>query len=84
MSILTYTYGNYALELDRGKGIVWKNGLLLFKGFGYTAIKIYVENVPEHRHKFRSQLSMRQKVVFNKSPVPEPEIEKPQKKLKKR
>lgn len=64
MSVLVYEHGEYALELDRSKGIVWHNGKLLFKGFAYTAIKIYVQNVPEERKKFRSQLSMRQKVEF--------------------
>jgi len=65
MSIITYTNGEYTLELDRGRGVVYKNDdTLVFKGFGYTAIKIYIANVPEHRKKFRNQLEMRQKVEF--------------------
>jgi len=36
----------------------------MFKGFAYSAIKMYIGNVPEHRHKFKNQLNMRQKVEF--------------------
>ena len=64
MAVLVYKHNQYALEVDRSKGRFYIDGKLMFKGFAYTAIKMYIGNVPEHRHKFKNQLNMRQKVEF--------------------
>ncbi len=56
----------YSLELVGSKGIVYSNGVLLFKGFSGTAIKEYLRYVPEHKHKFRGQLAHKRQLDLAK------------------
>jgi len=78
---MTYSLNEYSLELDGAKGRVFQNNKLVFLGFAYKAIKIYINRVPSQKHHFKSQLNMRQKVIFGEGPS-KPEIPKPTKKLK--
>ena len=67
MAVLVYKHNKYALEIDRSKGRFYIDDKLMFKGFAYSAIKIYISHVPEHKYKFKKQLNMRQKVEFSKT-----------------
>ena len=56
--------------MDDGKGCVYKNGQLMFKGDGYIAIKFllsYTDNAEEVRNHFNAQLSQREKCRWQKN-----------------
>ena len=57
------------IELWNGKGSLYQNGRLLFRGDGYIAIKMFVDktnNAPEVIERFKSQLTMREEVKWKK------------------
>ncbi len=62
-----YKTNNTELELNGDKGTVIYNDKLIFKGFGYTAIKEYIRlsgNSEEASRPFKKQLGMREKCRF--------------------
>ncbi len=65
----TYVYENLKLEQIYGKGSLFVNGRLVFKGDGYIAIKMFIHesgNAPEVIDKFKAQLNMREQLKWNK------------------
>jgi len=64
---MLYKTNNAELELNGDKGTVICNDKLIFKGFGYTAIKEYIRlsgNSEEASRPFKKQLGMREKCRF--------------------
>ena len=62
-----YRHYNNVLELANGKGTLFVNNKLIFKGFGYEAIKMYISatgNDPVASKPFKKQLSMREACRF--------------------
>ena len=62
-----YRHYNNVLELANGKGTLFVNNKLIFKGFGYEAIKMYINacgNDPEASKPFLKQISMREACRF--------------------
>ena len=60
---MRFDYDNCSIILDDGKGNVYRNGKLMFKGDGYVAIKFllqFTNNAEQVRNKFRAQLSQRE------------------------
>ena len=60
---------NTILELWNSKGSLFQNGKLVFRGYGYIAIKMFIDktgNAPEVVKRFKSQLSMREEVKWKK------------------
>ena len=63
----TYVYENLKLEQKEGKGTLFVNGRLVFKGDGYVALNMFIDksgNAPEVRNKFKNQLTMREQVKW--------------------
>ena len=57
---MRFDYDNCSIILDDGKGNVYRNGKLMFKGDGYVAIKFllqFTNNAEQVRNKFHAQLS---------------------------
>ena len=62
-----YRHNNAVLELKGSKGTLFVDDKLIFKGFGYHAIKMYISacgNDPEASKPFKKQLSMREACRF--------------------
>tara|TARA_Y100001937_G_C6999268_1_gene275670 strand:- start:168 stop:464 length:297 start_codon:yes stop_codon:yes gene_type:complete len=60
---MRFDYDNCSILLDDGKGKVYRNGRLMFKGDGYVAIKYmlnFTNNAETVRTKFHAQLSQRE------------------------
>ena len=60
---MRFDYDNCSIILDDGKGNVYRNGKLMFKGDGYVAIKFllqFTNNAEQVRNKFHAQLSQRE------------------------
>ena len=58
-----YDYKNHTLELKGSKGTVYTDNKLLFRGDGYIAIKMFIDNSnsdPNVVKLFKSQLEMRE------------------------
>ena len=52
---MRFDYDNCSIILDDGKGNVYRNGKLMFKGDGYVAIKFllqFTNNAEQVRNKF--------------------------------
>ena len=67
---MTFRYKNCAIIMDDGKGCVYKNGQLMFKGDGYIAIKFllsYTDNAEEVKEYFGAQLNQREKCRWQKN-----------------
>ena len=65
---LWYKHGEYRLGIENATGSIYKGESLLFRGFSYTAITMFIEysgNNPDVMDKFRTQLEMRQKLLWN-------------------
>tara|TARA_A200000159_G_scaffold89832_1_gene83346 strand:+ start:311 stop:640 length:330 start_codon:yes stop_codon:yes gene_type:complete len=61
---------NCIIVIDDGKGKVYQNGRLMFKGDSYIAIKFmlqFTDNAEEVREFFHPQLSMREQVKWKKN-----------------
>ena len=66
---MRFDYDNCSIILDDGKGNVYRNGKLMFKGDGYIAIKFmlqWTDNAKEVREKFKYQLSQREQCKWTK------------------
>jgi len=62
-----YKHENIILELTGSKGTLFIDDKLIFKGFGYQAIKMYISatgNDPVASKPFKKQLSMREACRF--------------------
>ena len=67
---MTFRHKNCAIIIDDGKGCVYKNGQLMFKGDGYIAIKFllsYTDNAEEVKEYFGAQLSQRERCRWQKN-----------------
>ena len=63
---MRFNYDNCSIIIDDGKGNVYRDGKLMFKGDGYVAIKFllqFTNNAEQVRQKFQSQLSTKRKPV---------------------
>jgi len=62
-----YKHDNVILELKGSKGTLFVADKLIFKGFGYQAIKMYIRacgNHPNASKPFKKQLAMREACRF--------------------
>ena len=67
---MTFRHKNCAIIMDDGKGCVYKNGQLMFKGDGYIAIKFllsYTDDAEEVKEYFGAQLSQRERCRWQKN-----------------
>ena len=65
---MLYRHKNVILELTDSKGTLFVDNKLVFKGFGYSAIKMYIaycENDPEASRPFKRQLETREACRFD-------------------
>ena len=66
---MTFKHKNCSIILDDGKGCVYKDGRLMFKGDGYIAIKFllsFTDNAEEVKNYFGAQLNQREKCRWSK------------------
>ena len=67
---MRYDYNNCTIIMDDGKGKVYQNGRLMFKGDSYIAIKFmlqFTDNAEEVKEHFKAQLNMREQVKWKKN-----------------
>tara|TARA_B100000900_G_scaffold348029_1_gene313545 strand:+ start:1195 stop:1491 length:297 start_codon:yes stop_codon:yes gene_type:complete len=67
---MRFDYDNCSIILDDGKGKVYRNDRLMFKGDGYVAIKFllnFTNNAEAVKNKFNAQLSQREKCRWQKN-----------------
>lgn len=65
---MIYTHKNYKLEINNARGKFYINDRLVFQGFAFKAIKIFIDNCNDAkvRKHFKTQLTMREKNRFNR------------------
>jgi len=63
---LIYAHKNYKLEINKDKGKFYNNNKLLFQGFAFKALMIFIDNCNNTnvKEKFKSQLNMREQCKF--------------------
>ena len=66
--LMIYAHKNYKLEVRRDKGKFYSNDKLVFQGFAFAALKMFIDNcnndnVNDH---FKMQLTMREKCQFKR------------------
>ena len=64
-----YKHENNELILYDSYGVVYKNGNLLFRGDGYIALKMFIENTNNAPHivaRFKKQLDTREECRWKK------------------
>ena len=63
---LIYEHKNYRLEINRDKGTFYTNDKLVFKGFAFKALMIFIDNCNNDnvKWKFQPQLTMREQCRF--------------------
>ena len=62
---MRFDYDNCSIILDDGKGKVYRNDRLMFKGDGYVAIKFllqFTNNAEQVRHKFQCSIISKRKL----------------------
>jgi hypothetical protein len=59
-------HNQYELVIDGSTGLFYVNDRLMFKGFSYVAISMFIRSCdnPNVTEKFRAQLEMREKPKF--------------------
>ena len=80
---MLYRHKNVILELTDSKGTLFVDNKLIFKGFGYSAIKMYVsycDNHPDAIKPFKKQLETREHCRFEH----QEQLKKENKKLNKK
>ena len=65
---MIYTHKNYKLEMHNARGKFYINDRLVFQGFAFKAIKMFIDNCNDDkvRKQFRTQLTMRENNKFNR------------------
>ena len=63
---LKYAHKQYKLEINRDRGKFYNNNKLIFQGFAFKALMMFIDNCNDNnvRSKFKSQLSMREQCKF--------------------
>ena len=63
---MIYAHKNYRLEVRRDQGKFYNNNKLIFQGFAFKALIMFIDNCNDNnvRSKFKSQLSMREQCKF--------------------
>ena len=63
---MIYAHKNYRLEVKRDQGKFYNNNKLIFQGFAFKALMMFIDNCNDNnvRSKFKSQLSMREQCKF--------------------
>ena len=64
--IMIYAHKNYRLEVRRDKGKFYVNDKLVFQGFAFKALKMFIGNCNDDNvnKQFEMQLTMREKCKF--------------------
>ena len=65
---MIYAHKNYKLEVDRDKGKFYINDWLIFQGFAFKALIMFIDKCDNDNvnYQFQPQLSMREKCRFNR------------------
>ena len=66
--IMIYAHKNYKLEISRDKGKFYINDKLIFQGFAFAALSMFIDNCNNDNvnKQFKMQLTMREKCQFKK------------------
>ena len=65
---MIYAHKNYELEVRRDKGKFYTNNKLVFQGFAFKALKLFIDNCNNDNvnKQFKMQLTMREKCKFKR------------------
>ena len=65
---MIYAHKNYKLEVRRDKGKFYSNDKLVFQGFAFAALKMFIDNCNNDyvNDQFKMQLTMREKCQFKR------------------
>jgi len=65
---MIYAHKNYKLEVNRDKGKFYINDKLIFQGFAFKALIMFIDKCDNDNvnYQFQPQLSMREKCRFNR------------------
>ena len=65
---MIYTHKNYKLEVRRDKGKFYADNKLVFQGFAFKALKLFIDNCNNDNvnKQFEMQLTMREKCQFKR------------------
>ena len=63
---LIYAHKNYKLEINKDRGKFYNNNKLLFQGFAFRALQMFIDNCNNDnvKWKFQAQLNMREQCKF--------------------
>ena len=63
---MIYAHKNYRLEVIKDKGKFYNNNKLIFQGFAFKALIMFIDNCDDDnvKWKFQPQLNMREKCRF--------------------
>ena len=63
---LKYAHKQYKLEINRDRGKFYNNNKLIFQGFAFKALMMFIDNCNDTNVKenFQSQLTMREECKF--------------------
>ena len=66
--LMIYAHKNYKLEVRRDKGKFYSNDKLVFQGFAFAALKMFIDNCNNDNvnDKFKMQLPMREQCQFKR------------------
>ena len=65
---MIYAHKNYKLEVRRDKGKFYSDDKLVFQGFAFAALKMFIDNCNNDNvnDQFKMQLTMREKCQFKR------------------
>ena len=63
---LKYAHKQYKLEINRDRGKFYNNNKLIFQGFAFKALMMFIDNCNDTnvKEKFQPQLTMREQCKF--------------------